>query len=300
MKKTLILLLSLSLIVTVSTTPTYAIFGAIAGAIQRATIIANQVTQIGHQITSIGKFTDQLTQLRNQFEHMKDATLGEIGALQDSFSDLISTPANLVSEQITWADDFRGEARRIVEGVEQMGRSGRSLRETWREGLRNADRLTDGDLPHLLADQPPDVIAQAVADFQRQRERADKRLVMEHTVADAAAHLSGAVAEAQASLDRLRNDANKSQTALGQKQLAAGATQGELLAGIAQLLAYQGAREAAERYEDEIARRQWEAQWAGEMQRAKTNFAAHRAAIGASGTSYRDGMFFTFHSPGQP
>ena len=300
MKKTLILLLSLSLIVTVSTTPTYAIFGAIAGAIQRATIIANQVTQIGHQITSIGKFTDQLTQLRNQFEHMKDATLGEIGALQDSFSDLISTPANLVSEQIAWADDFRGEARRIVEGVEQMGRSGRSLRETWREALRNADQLTDGDLPHLLADQPPDVIAQAVADFQRQRQRADKRLVMEHTVADAAAHLSSAVGAAQDSLDRLRNDANKSQTALGQKQLAAGATQGELLAAIAQLLAYQGAREAAERYEDEIARRQWEAEWAGEMQRAKTSFAAHRAAIAASGTSYRDGMFFTLHSPGQP
>ena len=74
MKKTLTLLLSLSLIVTVSTTPAYAIFGAIAGAIQRATIIANQVTQIGHQMTSIGKFTGQLTQLRNQFEHMKDAT----------------------------------------------------------------------------------------------------------------------------------------------------------------------------------------------------------------------------------
>ena len=65
---------------------------------------------------------------------------------------------------------------------------------------------------------------------------------MEHTVADAAAHLSGAVGAAQESLDRLRNDSNKSQTALGQKQLAAGATQGELLAAIAQLLAYQGAR----------------------------------------------------------
>ena len=298
MKKTLTLLLSLSLIVTVSTTPAYAIFGAIAGAIQRATIIANQVTQIGHQMTSIGKFTGQLTQLRNQFEHMKDATLGEIGALQNSFADLISAPADLVSEQIAWAGEFQGEARRIVEGVEQMGRAGRSLRETWRDALQNADRVTDGDLSHLLADQPPEVIAQAVADFQRQRERADKRLVMEHTVADAAAHLSSAVQAAQVSLDRLRNDANKSQTALGQKQLAAGATQGELLAGIAQLLAYQGAREAAERYEDEIARRQWEAEWAGEMQRAKTNFAAHRAAIGASGASYRDGMFFTFHSPG--
>ena len=166
-------------------------------------------------MTSIGKFTAQLTELRNQFEHMKDATLGEIGALQNSFSDLISAPAELVSEQIGWAGEFQGEARRIVDGVEQMGRSGRSIRETWREALQNADRLTDGDLPRLLADQPPEAIAQAVADFQRQRERADKRLVMEHTVADAAAHLSGAVGAAQASLDRLRNDSNKSHPRAG-------------------------------------------------------------------------------------
>ena len=137
-----------------------------------------------------------------------------------------------------------------------MGRAGRSLRETWRDALQNADRVTDGDLSHLLADQPPEVIAQAVADFQRQRERADKRLVMEHTVADAAAHLSSAVAEPP------RNRSTGCETTptsprrpLGQKQLAAGASQGELLAGIAQLLAYQGAREAAMRYEDEIALR---------------------------------------------
>ena len=298
MKKTLTLLLVVALIVAVATTPAYAILGSIAGVIQRATIIANQVTQIGHQIASIGKFTAQLTELRNQFEHMKEATLGEIGALQNSFADLISTPARLVGDQLQWAGEFQGEARRIVEGVRQMGSAGRSLRETWQTALRNAGQLSDGDLTHLLADQHPDVISQAVADFQRQRERADKRLVMEHALADSAAHLSSAVNAAQESLDQLRNDSNKSETALGQKQLAAGATQGELLAGIAQLLAYQGAREAAERYEDEIARRQWEADWANEMQRAKTSFAAHRAAIAASSASYRDGMFFTFHSPG--
>ena len=164
--------------------------------------------------------------------------------------------------------------------------------------MRDADRLTDGDLARLLADHPPDVIARAVDDFERQRERADKQLVMDHALADSAVHLSDAVNRAQDSLDRLRNDSNRSRTALGQKQLAAGATQGELLAGIAQLLAHQAARQAAERYEDEIFRRNREAEWAEEMQRAKTRFAAHRAAIAASGASYRSGMFFTFHSPG--
>ena len=295
MKKTLALLLTLVLIAAVATTPAHAI---VAGIIQRATIIANQLTQIRHQITSIRKYTDQLTELRDQLDHMREATLGQIGALRSSVSDLISPPADLVVDRIDWAGEFQGEARRIVEGVRQMGRSGRSLRETWRDALQNADRLTDGDLHQLLAVQHPDVIARGLADFQRQRARADKRLVMEHTVADAAAHLSGAVKAAQESLDRLRNDSNKSETALGQKQLTAGATQGELLAGMAQLLAYQGAREAAERYEDEIARRQWEADWVEEMQRARTSFAAHRAAIAASSRSYRDGMFFTFHSPG--
>ncbi len=297
MKKTLILLLALALVVTVSTTPAHAI---VAGVIQRATIIANQLTQIRHQLTSIRKYTDQITELRNQYEHMKEATLGQIGALRDSFSDLISPPARRVSDRIDWAGDFHGEARRIVEGVRQMGRRGRSVRRTWQRALRDADQLTDRDLARLLADQPPDVIARSVNDFERQRERADKKLVMDHALADSAAHLSDAVNTAQDSLDKLRNDSNRSRTALGQKQLAAGATQGELLAGIAQLLAHQAARATAERYEDEIARRRWEADWAEEMQRAKTNFAAHRAAIAASGVSYRDGMFFTFHPPGTP
>lgn len=295
MKKTLILPLALALVVTVSTTPAYSI---VAGVIQRATIIANQLTQIRHQLTSIRKYTDQITELRNQYEHMREATLGQIGALRDSFSDLISPPARRVSDRIDWAGDFHGEARRIVKGVRQMGRTGRSLRETWQRALRDSDQLTDGDLTRLLADHPPDVIARAVDDFERQRERADKQLVMDHALADSAAHLSDAVNTAQDSLDKLRNDSNRSETALGQKQLAAGATQGELLAGIAQLLAHQAARATAQRYEDEIARRRWEADWAEEMQRAKTSFAAHRAAIAASGASFRNGMFFTFHPPG--
>ena len=295
MKKTLILLLALALVVTVSTTPAHAF---VAGVIQRATIIANQITQIRNQVASIRKYTDQLTELRNQFEHMKEATLGQIGALRDSFSDLFSPPARRVSDRIDWAGDFHGEARRIVEDIRQMGRSGRSLRETWQTALQDADRLTYGDLARLLADHPPEMIARSVDDFERQRERADKQLVMDHALADSAAHLSDAVNTAQDSLDRLRNDTNRSRTALGQKQLAAGATQGELLAGIAQLLAHQAARQAAERYEEEIARRHREADWAEEMQRARTSFAAHRAAIAASGVSYRDGMFFTFHPPG--
>ena len=179
MKKTLILLLALVLIVTVSTTPAYSI---VAGVIQRATIIANQLTQIRHQLTSIRKYTDQLTELRNQYEHMKEATLGQIGALRDSFSDLISPPARRVSDRIDWAGDFHGEARRIVQGVRQMGRTGRSLRTTWQRALRDADQLTDRDVARLLADHPPDVIARSVADFERQRERADKQLVMDHAL----------------------------------------------------------------------------------------------------------------------
>ena len=297
MKKSLTVLLAITLIVALTTTPAHAIF---AGVIQRATIIVNQLTQIRHQLTSIRKYTDQLTELRNQFEHMKEATLGQIGALRDSFSDLFSPPARRVSDRIDWAGEFRGEARRIVEDVRQMGRSGRSLRETWQTALRDADRLTEGDLVRLLADHPPDVIARSVDDFERQRERADKQLVMDHALADSAAHLSDAVNTAQDSLEKLRNDSNRSQTALGQKQLTAGATQGELLAGIAQLLAHQAARATAERYEDEIARRNREADWVEEMQRARTSFAAHRAAIAASGASFRDGMFFTFHPPGTP
>ena len=55
---------------------------------QRAKMIANQVLQrlnekmqITHQITQIKQFTEQLTKTREQITHMKEAALGQIGAL---------------------------------------------------------------------------------------------------------------------------------------------------------------------------------------------------------------------------
>ena len=54
----------------------------------------------------------------------------------------------------------------------------------------------------------------------------------------------------------LQNNTNTSNTALAQSQVAGQVTEGNLTAAMAQLMAFQAAREAAEDYEREIERRE--------------------------------------------
>ncbi len=75
-------------------------------------------------------------------------------------------------------------------------------------------------------------------------------------MSDASGNLMAAAREAVESYEGLRNNTNTSNTALAQSQVAGAVTQGNLTAAIAQLLAFQAARQAAVDYEEEIARRE--------------------------------------------
>ena len=75
--------------IVLSTTPAYAIFGSIIAAIQRAQMIVNQGVQIYND--AMEKIMNgQLTELTDQFSHLKEQALGTVGALTAPFSALVS------------------------------------------------------------------------------------------------------------------------------------------------------------------------------------------------------------------
>ena len=125
---------------------------------------------------------------------------------------------------------------------------------------------------YLFANLPAGVGSRAGELFRRQRESADRRRVLDHALADASSTLIESLKEAQEALDRVRNQTEKSDTALAQAGITAIATQGELMAALAQLQAYQSAREAGASYERELARRQELERWAGVLRRSEQDF----------------------------
>ena len=80
--------------------------------IQRATIIANQITQIRNQVRELRSMASQLTELEDQLEHMERAARGEIDALLRPFTDLAADPVGLVRDGLSWGSDFQGSGPR--------------------------------------------------------------------------------------------------------------------------------------------------------------------------------------------
>ena len=273
------------LMIVLTTTPAYAIFGSILAGIQRAKMIVNQGIQIYKQTTSKITMDRQLTELTSQFAHLKDQALGGVGALTDPFTDLASRPAQLLGTGLSWKDDFTGTAAELALSVEAMGETGKSFRESWRGRLTAADTVTESDIIALFGDYRPEVGTEA----------GDKRLVLDHALSDAAAELIASAREAADSYETLRNNTNTSHTALQQSQVAGQVTEGNLTAAMAQLMAFQAAREAAEDYEREIERRERLAEWVAAQQRSQANFAAQQSGLAARRDSMREGLLLKVH-----
>lgn len=266
-----------------------------AGPIQRAQIIANQITMIANQVAQIAEMEAQLTQLTGQFKHLRDQALGTVGALTEPFTQLASQSTALIGAGLTWKDEFSGVPRELAAAVEDMGESGKSFRESWRGRLSAADTVTESDILSLYGDFPPEVGTRAAEGFRVAREEGDKRLVSAHTTADAAAELMVAVQEAMASYERLRNNTNVSGTALQQSQVTGQVTQGHLTVAMAQLMAFEAARESAEAYESEIARREELARQVERTRQARINFDAQQAGLDQRREAMREGLLFRIH-----
>ena len=63
------------LLIVLTTTPAYAIFGSILAGIQRAQMIANQGIQIYKDTMAKITFDGQLTQMTDQFAHLQEQAL---------------------------------------------------------------------------------------------------------------------------------------------------------------------------------------------------------------------------------
>ena len=283
------------LFITLSTTPAYGLFGAILAGIQRAQMIINQGVQIYKDTMAKITFDGQLTEMVNQAEHLKEQAMGAVGQLTDPFTEMASVPTTFIGVGLSWKNDFTGVAGELASSVEQMGETGKSFRESWKQRLTDADTVTESDILSLYADYRPEIGANAADRFLAARERSDKQLVLSHTMSEVSKNLIVAAKDAVESYKGLRDNTNISNTALAQSQIAGAVTQGNLTAAMTQLMAFEQAKKAAEDYEREITRRQELAQWLQSQRTAEVDFNASQAGIAARRDSMREGLLYQIH-----
>ena len=281
------------LFIVLSTTPAHALLGSILAGIQRAQMIINQGLQIYEQKVAKLTMDGQLTELGDQFTHIKDQALGTVGALTDPFTSLASMPTQFIGIGLSWKNDFSGVAAEVAGAVENMGETGKSFRESWAQRLTAADTVSETDILNLYQGGRPEIAARASAGYLAAREHGDNRLVLDHATSEVAANLMVAAKDAVKSYKGLRDNTNVSNTALAQSQIAGTVTQGNLTAAMAQLMAYQAAKESAEDYERAIARREALAERVAAQQQSEIAFAAHQAGLNARRQTLREGMLFS-------
>ena len=295
MGRILTVVLTVPVLIVLTTTPAHALLGSILAGIQRAQMIANQGLQIYEQ--KIAKLTmdGQLTNLADQFTHLQDQALGSVGALTQPFTDLASAPTTFIGAGLSWKNEFTGVAAELAGAVEQMGENGKSFRESWTDRLTAADTVTENDILTLYENQNPAVATRAAQGYVAAREDGDNRLVLDHAMSDVAGNLMVSARAAVDSYDQLRNNTNHSNTALAESQVAGTLTQGNLTAAMAQLMAFQAAKEAAEDYEREIARREALARRIKRLELARATLDAQQAGLDARQDSMREGLLFRIH-----
>ena len=283
----------ISLFLVLTITPAHAVFGSILAGIQRYQMIANQFTQLYNDTMEKITFDGQLTEMIGQAAHLKEQALGAVGALTDPFTKLASVPTKFIGLGLSWKNDFTGIPRSIASSVENMGESGKSFRESWEQRLTDADTVSETDILNLFQDSTPEGAERASRAYLAAREGSDKRLVLDHATSTVATNLIVAAKDAVDSYKRLRDNINTSNTALAQSQVTGAVTQGHLTAAMAQLMAFQAAKEAAEGYESEITRREALAARVRNQERADLTYNAHLDGIVASRARIRDGMLFS-------
>lgn len=181
-------------------------FGAV---LQRAQMIANQITQIANQVRQVRSMARQLSELEDQLDHMERAARGEIDALLAPFSRLAAEPVGLVRNGVAWDSDFSGSARDLVGAVRGFG-SGSSFTDVWRTAQRTADQVSEADILALFSGHPPEAATRALESYRRSREAADRQRVLDYAALDAAAALAETVESAQGSFAGLTANGNLS------------------------------------------------------------------------------------------
>ena len=247
----------------------------------QAAEIANQVQEIASRITRYTTLLDQFTSLDCAAQGMAAGTeatpanepalvcdtLNMLGAFQDSYPQLLRAPADLLHTAPPLPD--------------------------WRDLLEAADTVTAADIRNVY----PRGADAAVATFQRQRDYADRRVVLAHAEADAATALSDTLDEAERVVADLEARNSVTRTGLAQTQLAATLTRTRLLVALTQLRAQEASAEAAVAYNAEAARREAEAQRLADRAALEAQWAEERAAVGARADERIESMYGGYRLP---
>ena len=215
------------------TTSVHALFGIpdVAALAQRVTIIANQGIQIGHAVTGLAALNEQVTKIREQYDHLHRQALGEIGALTSPFTELAALPGQLVSDGLEWREDFTNPTTTdLIDALDLFSTSGTPLTDYWRDRIDAAPDVTEQDILAEYAQLPVSLADRAAANYRRQRAEAEQRTALNHTVNTAPSAAAATVQSALASYQQLRGQTNTSGTALQQAQIAGLITSGEVSA----------------------------------------------------------------------
>ena len=263
--------------------------------IQRATIIANQITQIRNQVRELRSMASQLTELEDQLEHMEHAAKGEIDALLQPFSRLAAEPVGLVRNGLSWGSDFAGTARETVDALRGFG-TGDSFTDLWRTAHGTADRVSESDILDLYRNLPPQAATRAADDYRRAREAEDRQRVLDYAALDAAYALAETVESAQGSFASLTANGNLSNTALQQAGVAAALSRGRINAAAGQVLAHQAAAEASRARQAELARLEWLGRWSDGRARANALAETMQDAASVNRDALRHGLLLRIPS----
>ena len=277
------------------TTSVHAIFGLpdVAALAQRVTIIANQGIQITHAVTGLSRMTEQFNKLKEQYDHLQQQALGEIGALTAPLSELAALPGTLVADGLAWRADFTNPTTTgLIDALDLFSTDGTPLTDYWRGRLNAAPDVTEADVLAEYANLPASLADRAAENYRRQRNHGEQRTALNQTVNTAASSAASTVQSALDSYAELRGQTNTSGTALGQAQIAGLITSGEVSAALLQLQAHEATEAAAQQLAAEQRRREREAARLATLRAARTE---HERRVAGIETRRDGGLGLLFH-----
>lgn len=233
---------------------------------------AMQGLQYAEQIASAASLAEQVTQLDDQIEHLRDAANGRVAALSQAFAQLSSDPASLLRDGgVNWTGRLSGDSPGLVQALLQM--DGSSLVDHLQGELDAADAVGETDLLNLYPGDP-NRGTRLAGQWRTRREAGDRIRAADFASAEAAGRIATLLDNAQQRLAGRRAQAQLSNTALQQAMVANQLTAAEVDLGLAQLLAIQAQQEALQRHEAELIERERLQQW---VQRERDRLASLQA-----------------------
>ena len=230
-----------------------------ANLVARLVEYAMQGLQYTENIQTVRNLVQQVRQLDDQIDHLRDAANGRIAALASSLRNFTSDPAQLLAAvQPQWTGQFTGDSRHLLDAV--LGMGGSSLVDHLQNELDAADVVGESDLLNLFPTDPDRGLVLAER-WNAQRESADRLRAADYAAAEAAGRLTQLLADGQSSVDGLRGQTNVSNTALQQAGIASQLTDSEINFAVAQLLAIESQKTAILRQEQELQDRRRLERW---------------------------------------